>query len=151
MKGRVTGKERDTCERHKWMGKVVPPQELSGLQFYNQRWLKPPYSSFLSRHHTSIISSSSLLCGGIFLSLYGQARTVIALWKKYFQVSVQWESFILKSHLPISDYFLCTQTLFWESLTWWHHWADRSPYFLLLFYCFGCMLQRTCLGAKEHV
>ena len=33
------------------------------------------------------------------LSLYGQARTVIALWK-YFQVSVQWASSIWKAIFP---------------------------------------------------
>ena len=58
----------------------------SGLHFYNQRKSgdsRKTTSSFLSRHHASIISSSSRLGRGVFLFLYGQARTVMALWKTY--------------------------------------------------------------------
>ena len=51
----------------------APPQELSGLQFYNQRrsqkGRKPLSSSFLSRCHGSIVSSSSMSGGGVFLVL----------------------------------------------------------------------------------
>ena len=60
----------------------VMPQELSGLQFYNQRKSvegNKTTSSFLSRQHASIISSSSKLHGGVFFSLRGQTRTVMAL------------------------------------------------------------------------
>ena len=45
---------------------------------------RPLYSSFLSRCHDSIISSSSRLGSGVFISLYGQAGTVMALWKNNF-------------------------------------------------------------------
>ena len=70
----------------------APPQELSGLQFYNQRrsqkGRKPLSSSFLSRCHASIVSSSSMSGGGVFLSLHGQdtktgTMTVVTLWKNY--------------------------------------------------------------------
>ena len=66
----------------------VMPQELSGIQFYNQRKSvagNKTTSSFLSTHHAFIISSSSKLPGGVFFSLCGQTRTVMALWKNYFR------------------------------------------------------------------
>ena len=46
---------------------------------------RQPSSAFLSRRHASIISSSSRLDRGVFLSLHGQAWTVMALWKNYFR------------------------------------------------------------------
>ena len=53
-------------------------QELTGLQFYNQRTSGEGGRSslpFLSRRHVSIISSSSRLGRGVFLSLQDQARS----------------------------------------------------------------------------
>ena len=83
--------------------------------------------SFLRRHHISIISSSPKLAGKFTCPcLYDQARTVRAP-EKYFWISVQRDSFILKSYLSINDYSLCAQGLFWGSLTWWHHWAGCRP------------------------
>ena len=46
---------------------------------------RPLYSSFLSRRHDSIMSSSSRLDSGVFISLHGQAGTVMALWKNNFR------------------------------------------------------------------
>ena len=71
-------------------GEGAGPRELSGLQFIIKgkvgRGRRPPSSSFLSRRHASIISSSSGLGRGVFLSLHGQARTVmVALWKNHFR------------------------------------------------------------------
>ena len=43
------------------------------------------------------------------LSLYGQARTVTALWK-YFQVSVQWASSFWKAIFPSMIVFVCVCT-----------------------------------------
>ena len=64
------------------------PENLVGHSFIIKgkigRGERPPSSSFLSRHHASIINSSSRLGGGVFVSLGGQARTVMALWKNYF-------------------------------------------------------------------
>ena len=60
---------------------------------------------FLSRYHACIISSSPRLGKEVFLSLYGQARTVMAEMEKLFQVSVQWASFTLKCHLSINCCF----------------------------------------------
>ena len=57
--------------------------------------------------------------------------------------------FNFESHLPISDCFLCAQSLFWGYVTWWHHWADWRSYFALLFYCFGSMVQRICLRGQR--
>ena len=42
-------------------------------------------SSFLSRPQVSIISSSPRLGREVFLSLRGQARTAVALWKNIFR------------------------------------------------------------------
>ena len=54
------------------------PCVLSGLYFYNQRTGergRRPSLSFLNRRHASVISFSSRLGRGIFLSLHGQARS----------------------------------------------------------------------------
>ena len=45
------------------------------------RGRRSPSSSFLSRCHVSIISSSSVVSRGVFSSLYVQAGTVMAQWK----------------------------------------------------------------------
>ena len=65
--------------------KVSHPKNLAGYSFIIKgkagkgwRWLS---SSFLSRRHASIISSSPRLGGRIFLSLRGQAGNVMAQWK----------------------------------------------------------------------
>ena len=61
------------------------PRVLSGLHFYKKGREgrgRGPSLSFLSRHHAFNVSSSSRLG---FLSLHGQARTVMALWKNYFR------------------------------------------------------------------
>ena len=61
--------------------------------------------SFLSRHHVSIISSSPRLCREACLSFPRWSdQDCHGTLEKYFQVSVQWGSFILKSHLPINDF-----------------------------------------------
>ena len=56
------------------------PKNLVGSCFIIKgkvgRGRRPPPSSFLSRRHASIISSTSRLGRGVFLSLHGQARTV---------------------------------------------------------------------------
>jgi len=64
---------------YKQVGKGVPhPQELTGLQFYNQRRRGEvvgggkTFPVFLSRCHASIISSPSRL-SRVYLSLPGQA------------------------------------------------------------------------------
>ena len=60
-------------------GGEMPCREFTGLQFYNQRKSgereKTSLSS-LSRHHVSIISSSSRVGRGVFSSLRGQARSI---------------------------------------------------------------------------
>ena len=62
----------------------APPQELSGLQFYNQRrsqkGRKPLSSSFLSRCHASIVSSSSMSGGGGFFCPYMVKTLWLLLW-----------------------------------------------------------------------
>jgi len=92
---------------------VALPWVLSGLHFYNQRERgfggKRPSLSFLSRHHippsgrAGKFTFPPYMVGPGLSSYFGQSP----------QVSVQWESFILKSHLPINDRFLCAQSLFW--------------------------------------
>ena len=85
---------QDCCEKHKRTGKGVPPEELHGLQFYNQRKSiqfynqrksgegeRPTSSSFWNRHRTFIINSSSTLGRGVFLFLRHQTRTVVVQWK----------------------------------------------------------------------
>ena len=76
---------QDCCEKHKRTGNGVPPEELHGLQFYNQRKSgegeRPTSSSFWNRHRTSIINSSSTLGRGVFLFLRHQTRTVVVQWK----------------------------------------------------------------------
>ena len=62
------------------------------------RGKRPFSSSFLSRRHACIISSSSRLGRGVFLSLHGQARTV----KKYLRSQYN-------EHLSVSYCFLCVQ------------------------------------------
>jgi len=66
------------------------PENLMGYRFMIKgrvgRGKKPPSSSFLSRCHASIISSSPRLDKGVVLSLiHDPARTVMALWKNYFR------------------------------------------------------------------
>ena len=53
-------------------------QELTGLQFYNQRKSGEAEKTFffVSRCHASIISSSCWLGRGVFLSLHGQATSI---------------------------------------------------------------------------
>ena len=46
---------------------------------------RPLHSSFLSRRHDSIMSSSSRLDSGVFISLHGPAGTVMAQWKNNFR------------------------------------------------------------------
>ena len=56
----------------------VTPQELTGLQFYNQSKSgrgRRAFLSFLSRCHASIIRSSFRLGRRVFLSLCGQVRS----------------------------------------------------------------------------
>ena len=56
---------------------MLHPENSPGYKFYNQRKAgrgrRPPFPSFLSRCHASLISSSSSLSRGVFLSLHGQA------------------------------------------------------------------------------
>ena len=60
------------------MGKGCFPKNFLGYSFINSgrvgRGRRTSWS-FLSRHHTSIISSSSRLTRAVFLSLHGQARS----------------------------------------------------------------------------
>ena len=68
--------------------------------------------------HVSIISSSPREGREVDLSLpMWSGQDYHSTLEKYFQVSVQGGSFILKCHLPISDYFLYVQSLFGGSLT----------------------------------
>ena len=67
----------DACAVYEWVEEGVLYPENLGFSFIikgkvdrERRTL-----SFLSRHHASIISSSSRLSRGVFLSLYGQARS----------------------------------------------------------------------------
>ena len=71
---------------------------------------KPPSSSFLSRCHVSTISSSSRLGRGVFLPLYGQTKTVMALWKDYFRSQyTQAFHFEESPFCKLLLYFLCVQ------------------------------------------
>ena len=63
------------------------------------RWSLSFFSSWVDVTFSSSVPPPDRAGKFICPSLYGQARTVVALWEKYFQVSVQWESFILKSQL----------------------------------------------------
>ena len=58
---------------------MLRPENLPGYKFYNQRKAgrgrRPPFPSFLSRCHASLISSSSSLSRRVFLSLHGPARS----------------------------------------------------------------------------
>ena len=61
-----------------WWARDALPQELTGLQFSNQRKHqegKRTSLSLLSGHHASIISSSSKSGEGVFLSLPGETRS----------------------------------------------------------------------------
>ena len=64
---------------------MLCPENLVGYSFIIKgrvgRGKRPPSSSFLSRRQASIMSSFSRLG---FLSLHGQARTVMTLWKLLF-------------------------------------------------------------------
>ena len=77
---------QDFREKNKTTGKGVPPEELSGLQFYNQRKSRegerPTSSSFWNRLRTFIINNSSMLGRGVFLFLRRQTRTVVVQWKQ---------------------------------------------------------------------
>ena len=91
----------------KWEG--ATPQVLVGHSFIIigkvGRGKRVTFSSLLSRYHASIISSSSMSGGRVFLSLLGHAGIVMALWKNYFR---SWynEDFSLWHHLSI-NYCLC--------------------------------------------
>ena len=100
-------------------------------------------SSFLSRRRASNISSSSKLGWGVFLSLHGQARTVMAQWKIISGFSIM-RIFTLKCHFSII-FHLCREHIrgvinllsslgrMWVS---WHH------CFVVLGHvsCFCCMI-----------
>ena len=129
------------------------PKNLLGYSFIIKGGVereRRPSLPFLSRCHVSIISSSTRQSGEVFLSLYGQAQDCHRTLEKYFQVSVQWGSFIWKSQ-PFHKwlFFLYAQSMLWGSLTWWHHWAGFGPYFLLLLYSFGGTVLRTCLRSQR--
>ena len=87
-------------------------------------------------------------------SLDGQARTVTALWKKYFQVSVHTvRVFHFEESRPHKGLFsMCAEPVFWGGRG---HYPDDTVgqvvglFFLLLFYCLGGMLQRTCLRSQR--
>ena len=132
-------------------------QQLTGLLFYNQRksgglWAGWRMAFFVFLKQTARFHHQ-------FLPRVGQGRLLVPVWsgqdcpystlEKYFQVSVQWGFFILKSHLSINDCFLCAHSMFWGSLTWRHHWASCRLYSLLLFYCLGVIVQRTCLQGQS--
>ena len=72
-----------------FINRVSHGKNLVGYSFIIKgkmgRGKRLPSSSFLSRHHTFIISSSSRLGRGVFLSLHGQAGTVMVQWKNYFR------------------------------------------------------------------
>ena len=69
--------------------RVLHIENLVGYSFIIKgkagRGERPLSSSFLSRCQVSIIGSPSTLGRGVFLSLCGQTRTVMALWKGYFR------------------------------------------------------------------
>ena len=74
--GRSDLLDQDACEAYKGAGEGMPPWEFTALQFYNRKMRgRRPSLSFLNRHHASIISSSSGLSMGVFLSLRGQGRS----------------------------------------------------------------------------
>ena len=106
---------------------VALPWVLSGLHFYNQRERgvggKRPSLSFLSRYHIPPPGRA----GKFTFPPYMVGPGLSSYFEQSSQVSVQWESFILKSHLPINDRFLCAQSLFGGLLVnsgnWW--WTGR--------------------------
>ena len=71
-----------------WAGGCLK-QELIGysviIKGKEGRGKTPSPSSFLNRCHTSTFCSTSMSGGEVFLSLYGQVRTVMALWKNHFK------------------------------------------------------------------
>ena len=96
---------------------MLHPKNLVGYNFIIrgevERGRRASFS-FLSRHHVSIISSSPRLCREACLSFPRWSdQDCHSTLEKYFQVSVQWGSFILKSHLPINDF--CVHRAFFAS------------------------------------
>ena len=94
VRGKVMDKKGFIRIGHLWglqeASKRVPhPENLVGYSFIIKgkvrRGERPLSSSFLSRCQISIISSSSSLGRGVFLSLCCQARMVMALWKNHFR------------------------------------------------------------------
>ena len=93
------------CKVHKRASRHCAAQVLSGLHFYSQRKRGDGemifvFLEFLSRRHVFIITSSPREGREFYFSLSiwsGQnngKNIFVALWKKYFQVSVWWGSFI---------------------------------------------------------
>ena len=92
------------------------PENLVGYSFIIKEKAgrgRRMFLSFLSRHHVSIINSSPRIGRKVYLFhpiWLGQDCHRPS--EKYFQVSIQWGSFILKSHLPINDCFcVCTEPI----------------------------------------
>ena len=68
----------NSCEVYKWVSeRALCPENLLGYSFIIKGKVgrRRPSLSFLSRCHVSIISSSSRLGRGTFLSLHGQVRS----------------------------------------------------------------------------
>ena len=84
----------------------------------------------------------------VFLSLYGQARTVMAEMEKLFQVSVQWASFTLKCHLSINCCPLCAESMFYGSSAYWAHWAGCGAHATIVFRYVSCFSSAVLLLSK---
>ena len=115
-RGKVINKEwfiRMRCEGWQ-MGrqKLHCPQHSVGYIFIIKgregRGRRSPLS-FLSRCHISI-SLPQVRQRSLLIPIWS-GQDCHSTFKKYFQVSVQWGSFILKSHLSINDCFLCAQSM----------------------------------------
>ena len=139
---------------------MPPPENLVGYSYIIKEKLGRRRKSsfpFLSRHHVSIISSSSGLCRGVCLSLHCQARSshyCIFFFQKTKFIYFNWRLITLQycigfaihqhesatgihvipilkpppSSLPVPSLFICTESMSWGSLAYCAHWAQHGSH-----------------------
>ena len=114
-----------------------------------QRRMRRPILVFLSRHQASIIIYFPRLGRGISLSLYGQARTVIALWKNSFKSQYNEGLSFCKDTLSINDsLFVCTDHVL-GVINLMTPMGKLQTLFSTIGLLFGSILQRTCLRGNR--
>ena len=106
IRGQVRTDEKCNALKYSW----------ATVLYSKEKWGRGKVLSFLNRHHASIISSSSRLSGGVFLSLRGQAGPQIIVF------------YVCREHVLGIFNFLSSLGRIWGSCC---HFGGMSPVLLL--------------------